>query len=220
MTNAAMPDLPEAPDTASDTPVDTSADTSAAPAMTQDQAAAALAEMKADDATRTILMQKSHPKYKATLEKWNGLIAAKAGTAAAPDDAPSSGDEAVPNELTDYKIDHAGPEHSKELESEARVMFHNAGVPVTVAHTLTQMWNQSAAEPPTPERRGQMMAETRNTLQAEWGDGYQANIDAVRKLIESAGPRAMQMLDSSGLCNNLYVVRQLHRIARGKASRR
>lgn len=129
---------------------------------------------------------------------------------------------APPIDPKDYRFDPApaGLSYDTALEQKARGWFHEAGVPQWLARNLAREWNRAIENPPDAGRVAQDAAATEKSLRRQWGDRYDAKIEAAQSMIRSLkDDEVADLLDRSGLANSEYLIRQLVALAESRMRR-
>lgn len=185
------------------------------------EAREAIDRLSLDGSFIAALQDPAHPGHKsATAHRRSLYVSAYGGetaeqTAPAPDGktADTADDLFVPPEdPKDYRFDSApyGLPYDGELDRKARCWFHQGGVPQWLARNIVSEWNRAIERRPDAERIENDAAATERALRRSWGDKYDAKVAAAQSLLRSLkDDEAMSLLDSSGLANNEYLIRQL-----------
>lgn len=108
-----------------------------------------------------------------------------------------------------------GMEADMELQQNAMSWFHDAQIPVDIAHGIVSQWNVYAANPPGEEARLAEGTATAEKLNSEWGADADKRIAAVQALIPESAHR---YLEESGFGNSYWLIKTLDNLLqyRGK----
>jgi hypothetical protein len=176
------------------------------------------------------LQDPAHPGHKAASARRRELyesVYSDADTPVVVDDDPSlrSNDRgflAPPPDPKEYRFDPvpSGVPYDAALERRARGWFHKVGVPQWLARNVAREWNRTIENPPDADRIASDAATTEKSLRRQWGDQYDAKIEAARSLIRSFKNDEMtDLLDRSGMANSEYLIRQLVALAEGRGTK-
>ncbi len=134
----------------------------------------------------------------------------------------------VPASPAKYQFEYRGGEVDRALDSEARELFHGAGLPNTLAKQFFDGYEKIVAEvkktgkapSPVEIELGARSAEAK--LQGMWGDKYPQKIEAARSVLKALPPeqyeRAIAILDRTGLGNNAALIANLAAFAERRAA--
>lgn len=185
------------------------------------EAREAIDRLSLDGGFIAALQDPAHPGHKsATAHRRSLYVSAYGGETAEPR-APAPEDQSTgaagdffvpPDDPKDYRFDPApyGLPYDGELDRKARDWFHQSGVPQWLARNIVSEWNRTIERRPDAERIENDAAATERSLRQSWGDKYDAKVAAAQSLVRSLKDgEAISLLDSSGLANNEYLIRQL-----------
>jgi len=112
-----------------------------------------------------------------------------------------------------------GVETSLDQEIAFRNMLHQHEVPAFVGSEVGRLWNLACASPPDAVALEVGRQKCAITLQQAWGPDYEANLAAAQREVgrmAKTKPEIVQMLESSGLGNNAWLVQAIYRVARAR----
>lgn len=132
---------------------------------------------------------------------------------------------AAPAGITAYDLAQgpapAGTEPAPEFEAANRAAFFAAGIPQSVGNHIARLWNDTMARGEVPND-AQLEASRRETLAAlnkHWGAETQANLARAKTVVQVMAkhqPAIWQMLETSGLGNNAWLIMTLANMARAR----
>lgn len=199
--------------------------TSVAPAdLTPEAAQAEIETLRGDSEFLGSLFNREAATHAAAREKWDRLHKVASGvTERSPEEiqrtreAQLSSFDGPPDDAAWYEFDRpANGEYSGELDQAARQWFHEAGIPAPTAKTISWMWNQRAANPPSAEKIESELVDVSVRLKAKWGDQYEKYSDAIDKFVEMLPDEAAVALALSGLISTEYVIDAMLEAAKRK----
>lgn len=144
---------------------------------------------------------------------------------APPPAAPPAAD-APPADPKLYKLDYAhGQEINRALDTEARGLFHDMGLPQPVAKLASDLLQKAEARESrfTDAELKLQAAASEFKLRSMFGVRYQAKMDAARSVIKSLPAekykRVVLWLDRSGVGNDPLLITQLATLAEQRDAR-
>lgn len=191
------------------------------PTFVPTEAVEAIDRLSLDEDFIAALQDPAHPGHKSATAHRRSLYASAYGEAAVKPETSGSDNQSAgaldafhvpPDDPKDYRFDPAphGLPYDGELDQKARGWFHQARVPQWLARNIVREWNRTIERRPDAEHIESDAEATERSLRQSWGDRYDARVAAAQGLIRSLkNDEAVHLLDSSGLANNEYLIRQL-----------
>ena len=131
---------------------------------------------------------------------------------------------APPQSLTAYQFATGpapeGAEHSLEFEQANRAALFEAGIPTSIGSQMAALWDKAmATDLPTPQQIEQGRQEGMAALAKAWGQDFDQNLALARSVVvqmQAKQPAIMEMLEESGLGNNVWLTQTLANIGRAR----
>ncbi len=116
-------------------------------------------------------------------------------------------------EKYDFQVPE-GMEVQQELLSQFETVAKDAGLSQDQAAKVLDMWH--GLQTSTKSSMDKALQDATQSLQGEWGKDFESNVKLAHKAVERFGGKELaQYLDSSGMGNNLPLIKAFHAI--GKA---
>jgi hypothetical protein len=115
-----------------------------------------------------------------------------------------------------------GVETSIEQEVAMRTLFRESGIPSHVGSEANRLWNQAILNPPSEIDRTLQGKANRVALEQAWGPDFERNLAAAQSVVAQMAktrPEVINMLEQSGLGNNVYIIRSLYNLARARGAK-
>ena len=112
-----------------------------------------------------------------------------------------------------------GATAAPEQELMVRQLFHEHEVPVSIGNEVSKRFNAAAVNPPTEQQIEMGRQSAMVTLNKMWGEQTAANIAVANKEVmrmAQSRPEIIDMLVSSGIGNDPWVVSTIYQMARAK----
>jgi hypothetical protein len=114
-----------------------------------------------------------------------------------------------------------GAEHSHEFEAANRAALYAAGIPQSIGNHLAKRWNDVMASGELPNDTQLEMGKRQALadLTKQWGADTKANLALAKSVVdtmEEHQPAIWQMLETSGLGNDPWLITTLANLARAR----
>jgi hypothetical protein len=122
----------------------------------------------------------------------------------------------MPEKADDYEFAQAdGIENSPEMVDWARAAFHKAHLTQEQVAAIVPAWNTfvKGMEQAQAAAREKARSDAEQKLRAEWGAGFDANVESVRRaFIALTDTNIDAFLEETGLGNDVRLIRMMHTI--------
>jgi hypothetical protein len=130
----------------------------------------------------------------------------------------------APPSIAHYQLDlpPRGVETSIEQEVAMRTLFLETGVPAGLGSEVSRLWNRAILNPPSDVDRTLQGKTAQVSLEQAWGPDFQKNLAAAQGIVAQMAktrPEVVQMLEDSGLGNNVYIIKSLYNMARARRAK-
>lgn len=112
-----------------------------------------------------------------------------------------------------------GIELSFEQETTFRNLFHQEGIPASIGNEIGRLWNQAVVNPPSEDQLERSRQECSVALHHLWGADTQKNLAIAQAEVQrlaKSNPNIVEMLETSGLGNNPWLIASVVNMAKAK----